>query len=979
MTEYERGEREAWLRDRAIAVSRNGIIVTDPNLPDNPIVYVNPGFERITGYRAGEVLGRNCRFLQGEDRDQPALKELRVAIGEGRECRVVLRNYKKDGTLFWNDLSVSPVRDEEGRVVNFVGVQDAITERKQVEEALRGSEERYRALYENNTSMYFTLDEQGTILSVNRFGAEQLGYVPEELVGRKVLDIFHEEDKESVSRNLGGCLRDPERAGSWEARKVCKDGRILWVQENVRVVQSHEGGTVVLVVCEDITERKRVEEQILFQAQLLEQVRAAVIATDLRGTVTHWNKFTEGLYGWSREEAVGRNIMELTAGLEEAGVAGEIMEQLRAGEPWEGELVACRKDGSTFPAHTTSSLIYDVQGSAVGMVGISTDITERKRTEREIETRTHKQAVVAELGLRVLAGANLCVLMDEYVAALGRILDVKYCEVFELLPGGDTLLLRSGVGWEEGLVGKTTVGAGLDSQAGYSLLSGEPVIVEDLALEGRFGGSSLLHEHGVVSGVSVPIRGRDGPFGVLGAHATSRRSFTEDDVNFLQAVANVLGTAAEREKAEEEMREVREAERRRMARDLHDEALQDLVYALQTIRDTSAKSKAQELEVELQQEIDALERAVLGLRGAIYDLRLNEDRERTFVEMLGSLVELNRQSSPGREIELSVEEGFTPPLTRTRQVELLRIVQEALANVRRHSEARRVRVAVGASEGRLQAEVSDDGRGFDPAETLTGVGIKGMRERARALGGDLKIRSEPGEGTKVHFETNPAKDREEPEEEARILLVEDHASFRQAAASVFDREPEFTVVGQAGSLAEARRMLDGVDVAIVDLGLPDGYGAELIKELRAANPQAQALVLSANLDRAQTARAVESGAAGVLHKSAGMDEVVEAVRRLRAGEMLLPLEEVVELLRFAGSRREQEYEARQAIAQLTPRERQVLQALAGGLDGEEVAEQLHISTKTERNHIASIFAKLEVHSRLQALVFALRHGVVSIR
>jgi DNA-binding NarL/FixJ family response regulator len=116
----------------------------------------------------------------------------------------------------------------------------------------------------------------------------------------------------------------------------------------------------------------------------------------------------------------------------------------------------------------------------------------------------------------------------------------------------------------------------------------------------------------------------------------------------------------------------------------------------------------------------------------------------------------------------------------------------------------------------------------------------------------------------------------------------------------------------------------------------------------------------------------------VLHKSAGIENVMEAVRRLRAGEALLPLEQIVELLRFAGSRREQEHEAREAIARLTPREKEVLNALADGLDGKEIAERLHISLLTERNHMSSILAKLGVHSRLQALVFALRHGVVDI-
>ncbi len=116
----------------------------------------------------------------------------------------------------------------------------------------------------------------------------------------------------------------------------------------------------------------------------------------------------------------------------------------------------------------------------------------------------------------------------------------------------------------------------------------------------------------------------------------------------------------------------------------------------------------------------------------------------------------------------------------------------------------------------------------------------------------------------------------------------------------------------------------------------------------------------------------------MLHKSAGVDEVVDAARRLMAGETLMPLEEVVELLRFAGSRREKEHEALGAISRLTPREKEVLDAVAEGLDGKGISGRLHISLRTERNHMASILAKFGVNSRLQALVFAIRHGVVNV-
>ena len=129
------GMREARrLVDLAVRSSVDGVVITDATDSDHPIVYVNPAFECMTGFSAEEAVGRNCRFLQGEDRDQPALDELRAALREERECRVVLYNYRKDGTPFWNELHVSPVYDEEGRLANFVGVQSDVTGRIKDEE-----------------------------------------------------------------------------------------------------------------------------------------------------------------------------------------------------------------------------------------------------------------------------------------------------------------------------------------------------------------------------------------------------------------------------------------------------------------------------------------------------------------------------------------------------------------------------------------------------------------------------------------------------------------------------------------------------------------------------------------------------------------------------------------------------------------------------------------------------------------------------
>jgi PAS domain S-box-containing protein len=129
-------EEELRLSNQAIAASVNGIVIADAAAPELPIIYVNPAFERLTGYSAAEVIGRNCRFLQGKDTSQPALDELREALREGRSCTVILSNYRKDGTHFWNELTISPMYDSSGNVTHFVGIQMDITERKVAQEAL---------------------------------------------------------------------------------------------------------------------------------------------------------------------------------------------------------------------------------------------------------------------------------------------------------------------------------------------------------------------------------------------------------------------------------------------------------------------------------------------------------------------------------------------------------------------------------------------------------------------------------------------------------------------------------------------------------------------------------------------------------------------------------------------------------------------------------------------------------------------------
>ena len=274
------------LLGQAVAASSNGILITDPNLPDNPIVYANPAFERTTGYPMEEALGRNCRFLQGEDRDQPALEELREAIRDGRGCRVVLRNYRKDGTLFWNELCVSPVHDEGGRLTNFVGVQNDVTGRRRIEEALKGSEDRLRLAVEATGLGTWDFDPVTQELRWDERCRAMFGLPPEAGVDYGVfLAGLHPDDRERVDEEVRRAL-DPEGGGEYdvEYRTVgLRDGIERWVSARGQAYFDETGRAVRFIgTVLDVTERKRAEEerdQLLAREQL---ARAEAVATRRR-------------------------------------------------------------------------------------------------------------------------------------------------------------------------------------------------------------------------------------------------------------------------------------------------------------------------------------------------------------------------------------------------------------------------------------------------------------------------------------------------------------------------------------------------------------------------------------------------------------------------------------------------------------------------------------------------------------------------
>ncbi|GEM_PF-3397720 len=284
-----------------------------------------------------------------------------------------------------------------------------------------------------------------------------------------------------------------------------------------------------------------------FAAALMESSGDAIISVDRNAKIIAWNPAAQRLFGFSSEEAIGRPIADVLAS---PSVRPQLIDMLkkamRGEEPLQYETLRHTRDGSLVDVSVTVFPVRDQAGYLVGASAIYRDVTKTRLIQAELRTRLEQEQALVEFARLALRADDLIALLEEAVALVVRTLKVDYCEVLELQPGSTKLLMRAGSGWKPGLVGRATMNTGVDSQAGYTLLSKDPVVVKDLRTETRFRGSQLLIDHEVVSGLSTIIGNADRPYGVLAVHTRSRRDFLEYDVHFLRALAGSIGQVAER-------------------------------------------------------------------------------------------------------------------------------------------------------------------------------------------------------------------------------------------------------------------------------------------------------------------------------------------------------------------------------------------------------------------------------------------------
>lgn len=339
------------------------------------------------GYTASELIGSSVlKVFYEEDKQRAVEKAGDCLTNLGQVFNWELRKVRKDGSLLWVKETARALRNTDGKDIIFIVCED-ITEQKVTEQALIESEIRYKELYDDNPSMYFTIAPDGTVLSVNRFGCEQLGYSLEELVGHSVFSVFHDEDKEKAARFLDLCVEKPGKVFNWELRKIRKNGDHFWVKETGRAKLDNQNNVVVFIVCEDITEKKQAEEFLQESEKKYRQLvsNSFVGIYMLKNDIIRFcnQKFADYFGYASPDELIGKDYHIFVTPSSYKLVEEEIMNRNKGiKEASYYELQGIKKDGTLFDAEIISSRIL-MEGKPVTQ-GTLIDITERKRSEREI-------------------------------------------------------------------------------------------------------------------------------------------------------------------------------------------------------------------------------------------------------------------------------------------------------------------------------------------------------------------------------------------------------------------------------------------------------------------------------------------------------------------------------------------------------------------------------------------------------------------
>lgn len=386
------------------------------------LIDCNNAAAKLIGREKSELIGMHQRFLHPEEENEEEFGRVFAQHRTDREGQIIEDHIiTKSGKV--RDVAIKPSLIEVNGKRIVQGIFRDITEQKRAEQALSKSEEKYRKLFEEATDAIFIADaETGILVDCNRAATELVGMEKSEIIGMHQRFLHPEETRGQFSDTFKQHLTEKE-GQVIEAQIITKNGAIKDVAIKANLLEVN-GKKMLRGAFRDITESKKISEKVNFQAGLLNAAGQAIVATDIKGNIIYWNQAAEQLYGWSEAEVLGRNIVDITPAETSKEQAAKIHNKLIAGESWSGEFDAKRRDGTPFPAIVTDTPITNDKGEIIGIVGVSTDISEQKWMQEVFNDAIGKVVELNEK-LQVVGSLSRHDIRNKLAAVNGRLFLLK--------------------------------------------------------------------------------------------------------------------------------------------------------------------------------------------------------------------------------------------------------------------------------------------------------------------------------------------------------------------------------------------------------------------------------------------------------------------------------------------------------------------------------------------------------------------------
>jgi PAS domain S-box-containing protein len=525
-------DHQRLLQTKALEAAANGVLITDRQ---GEILWANPAVSKLTGYDLSEIIGKNTRIFNSKRQDKAVYRALWETIQAGGVWHGEMINRRKDGSLYSEDMTITPVYDAQDQINHYIAIKRDITERKRSERELVESEEKFATAFRSSPyPIILNRLKDERILEVNDGFVQATGYQRDEAVGLTLRELGFWIEPKNERQFLKDFISAKKSGQQLEFPFQMKNGeqRLFTISVEQIVIA---GEDCLLTVAEDISDRKQAEEQLRLQAAALDAAANGIMITTPRGEIIWVNSAMSDLTGYSRQEILGQSPELFQSGEHDLDFYESIGATLDQKLVWQGEIINHRKDGSSYYEMQTIAPVLDKAGDVTHHIAIKYDVSDRKKAEREIQQRVIQLGAIISMGQVVTSSLDIDQILADVIAQVPMLVGAESQSVLLLEVDELVFVATSGKNSEKLMGIRMPASQGL---AGQVLESGKSIFISHADQQDKiYRRVDEASGYDTKSIMAVPLIVDNQIIGVIEAVHSSLEAFDEDDLYLFETVA----------------------------------------------------------------------------------------------------------------------------------------------------------------------------------------------------------------------------------------------------------------------------------------------------------------------------------------------------------------------------------------------------------------------------------------------------------